>query len=85
MGGHILLTLQVLLGYVMLAALVTRLAVLFTTGGPERTDLYTEPPRFADAKLIWCIWKPRLRRKIGNRRLIRIKQILEQSQAVGSS
>ena len=32
--GHLLLTLQVLLGYVLLAALVTRFAVLFTAGGP---------------------------------------------------
>lgn len=32
--GHILLTLQVLLGYMLLGALVTRFAVLFTAGGP---------------------------------------------------
>jgi uncharacterized protein YjbI with pentapeptide repeats len=32
--GHILLMIQVLLGYVMLGALVTRFAVLFTAGGP---------------------------------------------------
>ncbi|UCD50004.1 MAG: hypothetical protein JSW27_21045, partial [Phycisphaerales bacterium] len=32
--GHVLLTLQVLLGYVSLGALVTRFAVLFTAGGP---------------------------------------------------
>jgi len=32
--GHLLLMLQVLLGYVLLAALVTRFAVLFTAGGP---------------------------------------------------
>lgn len=32
--GHVLLTSQVLLGYVLLAALVTRFAVLFTAGGP---------------------------------------------------
>ena len=32
--GHILLMLQVLLGYILLAALVTRFAVLFTAGGP---------------------------------------------------
>jgi len=32
--GHILLTLQVILGYVLLGALVTRLAVLFTSDGP---------------------------------------------------
>ncbi|TKJ33848.1 MAG: hypothetical protein CEE38_19695 [Planctomycetes bacterium B3_Pla] len=32
--GHILLTMQVILGYVLLGALVTRFAVLFTAGGP---------------------------------------------------
>ncbi len=32
--GHLLLTIQVLLGYVFLGALVTRFAVLFTAGGP---------------------------------------------------
>lgn len=32
--GHLLLTVQVLLGYCLLAALVTRLAILFTAGGP---------------------------------------------------
>ena len=35
--GHVLLALQVLLGYVLLAALVTRFAVLFTAGGPAGT------------------------------------------------
>jgi len=33
-AGHILLSLQVILGYVLLGALVTRFAVLFTAGGP---------------------------------------------------
>lgn len=33
-GGQTLLMIQVLLGYVMLGALVTRFAVLFTAGGP---------------------------------------------------
>jgi len=33
-AGHVLLILQVILGYVLLAALVTRFAVLFTAGGP---------------------------------------------------
>jgi hypothetical protein len=32
--GHILLAFQVTLGYVLLGALVTRFAVLFTAGGP---------------------------------------------------
>jgi len=35
--GHILLTMQVILGYVLLGALVTRFAVLFTAGGPAGT------------------------------------------------
>jgi hypothetical protein len=34
--GHILIGIQVLLGYVLLGALVTRFAVLFTAGGPAR-------------------------------------------------
>ena len=34
--GHILLTIQVILGYVLLGALVTRFAVLFTAGGAGR-------------------------------------------------
>jgi len=38
--GHVLLTIQVILGYVLLGALVTRLNILFTAGGPT--------PRFAD-------------------------------------
>ena len=32
--GHIFLSLQVILGYVLLGALITRFAVLFTAGGP---------------------------------------------------
>jgi hypothetical protein len=32
--GSVLLVLQVILGYVLLGALVTRFAVLFTAGGP---------------------------------------------------
>jgi len=35
--GHVLLTVQVLLGYILLGALVTRFAILFTAGGPEGT------------------------------------------------
>ncbi len=34
MAGHILLMFQVILGYVLLGALITRFAVLFTAGGP---------------------------------------------------
>lgn len=45
LAGHMLLTLQVLLGYVLLGALVTRFAVLFTAGGPAA--------KFADEKTIW--------------------------------
>ncbi len=41
--GHILLTLQVLLGYVLLGALVTRFAVLFTAGGPAGKFAEAEP------------------------------------------
>jgi len=41
-AGHILLALQVTLGYVLLGALVTRFAVLFTAGGPAG--------KFADEK-----------------------------------
>ena len=41
-GGHVLLILQVILGYVLLGALVTRFAVLFTAGGPAG--------KFADGK-----------------------------------
>ena len=36
-GGQTLLMLQVILGYVLLGALVTRFAVLFTVGGPAGT------------------------------------------------
>jgi hypothetical protein len=36
-GGQTLLMLQVILGYVLLGALVTRFAVLFTAGGPAGT------------------------------------------------
>jgi uncharacterized protein YjbI with pentapeptide repeats len=32
--GHILITLQAILGYVLLGALVTRFAIMFTAGGP---------------------------------------------------
>jgi len=32
--GQVLLMVQVIFGYVLLGALVTRLAILFTTGGP---------------------------------------------------
>ncbi len=44
-AGQTLLMLQVILGYVLLGALVTRFAVLFTAGGPAG--------KFADEKSIW--------------------------------
>jgi len=37
LAGHILLSIQVILGYVLLGALITRFAVLFTAGGPAGT------------------------------------------------
>jgi hypothetical protein len=40
--GHVVLAFQVILGYVLLGALVTRFAVLFTAGGPAG--------KFADEK-----------------------------------
>ncbi len=33
-AGHVILAVQVILGYVLLGALITRFAVLFTAGGP---------------------------------------------------
>ncbi|MHC4983860.1 MAG: ion channel, partial [Planctomycetota bacterium] len=42
--GQILLMLQVILGYVLLGALVTRFAVLFTAGGPAAKFSKTKPP-----------------------------------------
>ena len=45
--GHALLAIQVILGYVLLGALVTRFAVLFTAGGPagEFADEKRKPKR----------------------------------------
>ena len=43
--GQTLLMIQVILGYVLLGALVTRFAVLFTAGGPAG--------KFADEKSLW--------------------------------
>ena len=48
--GQTLLMLQVILGYVLLGALITRFAVLFTAGGPAG--------RFADEKTFWQRIKP---------------------------
>ena len=33
-AGHVILAVQVILGYVLLGALITRFSVLFTAGGP---------------------------------------------------
>ena len=41
--GHILIAFQAILGYVLLGALVTRFAVLFTAGGPAG-KFVDEPP-----------------------------------------
>jgi len=42
--GHALLTLQVILGYMLLGALITRFAVLFTAGGPAGKFAKKETP-----------------------------------------
>ena len=47
--GHVLLTCQVILGYVLLGALVTRLNILFTTGGPTPGFAKEPPVRKRDA------------------------------------
>ena len=44
-GGYLLLTLQVLLGYVLLGALVTRFAVLFQAEGPAGKFAKSERPK----------------------------------------
>ena len=44
-AGHVLLILQVILGYVLLGALITRFAVLFTTGGPAGKFSKKETPK----------------------------------------
>ena len=46
--GHLFLMLQVLLGYVLLGALVTRFAVLFTAGGPSEKCLPRETKETVD-------------------------------------
>lgn len=42
-AGHLLLIVQVLIGYLLFSLLITRIAVLFTTGGPgkNKTDFLT--------------------------------------------
>ncbi len=71
--GQILLMFQVLLGYILLAALVTRFAVLFQAGGPAG--------KFPDEKTTWEGIKDTLlavRRKLlaVNQRLVRDWQAL---------
>jgi len=41
-AGHLLLSLQVLLGYILLGALITRFAILFTTGAPADSSDFKE-------------------------------------------
>jgi len=50
--GHVLLSVQVILGYVLLGALVTRLAVLFTSDGPagKFTPMDDETKEFLASK-----------------------------------
>jgi len=43
-AGHVLLILQVILGYVLLGAVITRFAVLFTAGGPAGRFAEKETP-----------------------------------------
>jgi len=54
--GHILLIIQVILGYVILGALITRFAVLFRAGGPAGN--------FSDEKTIWQRLKEWYKNKI---------------------
>lgn len=49
-AGHILLMLQVLLGHILLAALVTRFAVLFTTSGPARSFVKRESKKINETE-----------------------------------
>jgi hypothetical protein len=46
-AGHVILAVQVILGYVLLGALITRFAVLFTAGGPAGT--FVESGKGSDA------------------------------------
>ncbi|MHC4658362.1 MAG: pentapeptide repeat-containing protein [Planctomycetota bacterium] len=48
--GHVLLTVQVILGYVLLGALITRFAILFTAGGPAGTFSEREPKEKAKSE-----------------------------------
>ena len=49
-AGHVILAVEVILGYVLLGALVSRFAVLFTAGGSAGQDKkITQPGRVEDA------------------------------------
>ena len=54
-AGHLCLIVQVILGYAFLAALVTRLAVLFTADGPA-IDLWRKRGKIKEIriKIRWC-------------------------------
>ena len=56
--GHVLLTLQVILGYVMLGALVTRFAVMFTGGGPAGKFAPTpkQPQMYPLSQIMGYFW-----------------------------
>ena len=41
-AGHLFLSIQVLLGYILLGALITRFAILFTTGAPAGISDFKE-------------------------------------------
>ncbi len=43
--GHVLLIVQVILGYVLLGAMITRFAILFAAGGPAGTFSETKPQK----------------------------------------
>lgn len=47
-AGHLIVTLQVLMGYVLLGVLVTRFAVLFTGGGPGKSRTRKKSPASPD-------------------------------------
>ncbi len=46
--GHLLLTIQVLFGYVLLGALITRLAIVFTGEGPPLDSRFDMDKRIAE-------------------------------------
>ena len=48
--GHVLLTFNVLFGYIFLGALVTRFGILFTGGGPISNLTDESKKKFAEIK-----------------------------------